>query len=134
MFELPARYQLDNSVLESPPPIVEDSPQEPIMLELNGVEDDAVVPVLKRPKYENENSYQAEQPEREVLKEYAFEDFFSSLVSFYTPDNPLEYGNSTVEIEPTKDLYWCSGYLDTDTCTESFGVPPDSLELLALCS
>lgn len=109
---------LDQPVAEKP---------EPTMLELNGGldDEDAVVPVMKRPKYEQ--VFEPAEPteeEKEIIKEYVFEDFFSSLSSFYTPN---EYYSN---VEPTKDLYWCS--VDTDCCTfELEEMPP---ELLAFCS
>lgn len=125
--ELPQKYALTNEQLENMGQPVEKP--EPTMLELNGGDDDdAVVPVFKRAKYEQifEPAEPTEQ-EKEIIKEYVFEDFFSSLVSFYTP----EYYTCS-NVEPTKDLYWCS--LDTDTeLLEVPSMPPD-FELLALCS
>jgi hypothetical protein len=125
--ELPQKYALSNEQLENMGQPVEKP--EPTMLELNGgYDDDAVVPVLKRAKYEQifEPAEPTEQ-EKEIIKEYVFEDFFSSLASFYTPEY-YTYSN----VEPTKDLYWCS--LDTDTeLLEVPSMPPD-FELLALCS
>jgi len=109
---------LDQPVVEKP---------EPTMLELNGdlEDEDAVVPEMKRPKYEQ--VFEPAEPteeEKEIIKEYVFEDFFSSLSSFYTPN---EYYSN---VEPTKDLYWCS--VDTDCCTYELEIPPD-FELLAFC-
>jgi hypothetical protein len=132
---LPKRYAVTNEMLENmnhtPTPAPVEKP-EPTMSELNGgdgdPDDDAVVPVYKRPKYEQvfEPSEPTEQ-EKEIIREYVYEDFFSSLVSFYTPN---EYYSS---VEPTKDLYWCS-FTDTDTTTYlDMNIPPD-IEFLALCS
>ena len=118
---LPKAYQVSNEQLENM-----DQPHqkpEPTMLELNGDTDDgddAVVPSVKRPKIEQVFEQETEE-DREIIKEYGLQDFFSSLVSFYTP----EYCTS---VEPTKDHYWCSPDTDTD-----YGMPPD-FELLALCS
>jgi len=132
--ELPARYQLDNYQMEpinEPPPTqvtVVDRPADAMVAVTT--DEDAVVPSIKRAKYED----MVNEPEREVLKEYAIEDFFSSLASFYTPDY---YGGYSQEIEPTKDLYWCSTAFSTkplDTDIDYWGLPPPDFEFMALCS
>jgi len=137
---LPKRYAVTNEMLENMNHTPVEKP-EPTMSELNGGDhdDDAVVPVFpaKRPKYEQVFTEPAEptDQEKEIIREYVFEDFFSSLVSFYTPPPPPppmnEYYSSS-SMEPTKDLYWCS--FDTDPISYlDMNIPPD-IEFLALCS
>ena len=92
---LPKSYAISNEEK----PVAEK--REPTMLELNGVldDEDAVVPVMKRPKYEQ--VFEPAEPteeEKEIIKEYVFDDFFSSLSSFYTPNDAVCYSS----VEPTK--------------------------------
>jgi len=136
--DLPKKYAISNADLEGmdvadqPPKDGQGQNHEPTMLELNGQDDGdvAVVPVMKRPKYEQVFDHptpetEPTEQEKEIIKEYVFDDFFSSLASFYTPN---DYYSS---VEPTKDLYWCC---DDDT-EPPFIVPNDPfVELLAFCS
>lgn len=89
--DLPLKYMLSNEQLEksSDVPVTEQVRPSVANVSDDG-DDDAVVPVVKRAKFEPNT-------EEETVQSYGFDEFLSSLVTFYTPDCC-----PTTTVEPTK--------------------------------